>query len=453
MKEIQEKRLENELKFIKESSNEITKKIIKLNTNSEYQIEITIPPSLSKCSNDIKLLLLVSNNYPFNPPKLYFISKFSFPHLCDGRDVLEDILETTWLTQYKLIDIINKIPKFILDYTKSLNEGFLILAGNFYLGAKYDLDFLEKLPVFTKRVKEKEILFGKYVESNKLLVISDLYFCLYEIDKKNKNKGELTFWSNIKALITIKRIVKENICIFIWRNKFDNKKEHEIYIVIPHGEEVVNLMISKMESFGIKYNISQKTIGPKEGKLPSCDIEMVEKEIEEYEKKINQNDVSVEMVQYLILLYERAIEYYSAINNPRYEHFMKKTKECMNMNIMIDNLNKVNQSNENKTHTEDSVQKAEMNTTSKDNENNKQQIEDKKDNNNKEDKQKEKEDKNGQPLSSREKKPLMLENLPKETEDDNKPKSSRSLHVAMSNDEDDAPIDVGSGEDEEEEDD
>ena len=180
MKEIQEKRLENELKFIKESSNEITKKIIKLNTNSEYQIEITIPPSLSKCPNDIKLLLLVSNNYPFNPPKLYFISKFSFPHLCDGRDVLEDILETTWLTQYKLIDIINKIPKFILDYTKSLNEGFLILAGNFYLGSKYDLDFLEKLPVFTKRVKEKEILFGKYVESNKLLVISDLYFCLYQ---------------------------------------------------------------------------------------------------------------------------------------------------------------------------------------------------------------------------------------------------------------------------------
>ena len=453
MKEIQEKRLENELKFIKESSNEITKKIIKLNTNSEYQIEITIPPSLSKCPNDIKLLLLVSNNYQFNPPKLYFIYKFSFPHLCDWRDVLEDILETTWLTQYKLIDIINKIPKFILDYTKSLNEGFLILAGNFYLGSKYDLDFLEKLPVFTKRVKEKEILFGKYVESNKLLVISDLYFCLYEIDKKNKNKGELTFWSNIKALITIKRIVKENICTFIWRNKFDNKKEHEIYIVIPHGEEVVNLMISKMESFGIKYNISQKTIGPKEGKLPSCDIETVEKEIEEYEKKINQKDVSVEMVQYLILLYERAIEYYSAINNPRYEHFMKKTKECMNMNIMIDNVNKINPTNENKTHTEDSAQKSEVNTTNKNNENNKQQIEDKKNNNNKESKQKEKEDKNGQPLSSREKKPLILENLPKENEDDNKPKSSRSLHVAMSNDEDDAPIDVGSGEDEEEEDD
>ena len=51
------------------------------------------------------------------------------------------------------------------------------------------------------------------------------------------------------------------------------------------AEVLVNLILGKMECFGINYNISQRSLEPKEGKLPNCDIDMVEKEIEEIEKK------------------------------------------------------------------------------------------------------------------------------------------------------------------------
>jgi hypothetical protein len=32
-----------------------------------------------------------------------------------------------------------------------------------------------------------------------------------------------------------------------------------------------------MDNFGVKYNISQKKLGTKEGKLPICDIDLIEK--------------------------------------------------------------------------------------------------------------------------------------------------------------------------------
>jgi len=46
-----------------------------------------------------------------------------------------------------LIDIINKIPEFVKEFLNNLQEGVLILIGNYYLGDKYDLSFLESLPI------------------------------------------------------------------------------------------------------------------------------------------------------------------------------------------------------------------------------------------------------------------------------------------------------------------
>lgn len=432
MKDIQEKRLENEIKVVTESKSEI-KRTVKKISKDEYQIDITIPTTLTKNALDIELRMLIQKNYPFNPPKLFFITKFIFPHLADCRDVIEDVIGTIWQTQYRIEEIIEKIPKFIIEYSSSLEEGYLILAGNFYLGEKYDLSFIESLPVYTKRIKERELVNNKPCDINKVLMISDLYFCLFEVDKKNKNIGILTFWSNIKALITIRRIVKDNICIFVWRNKLEKKKLQEIKIIVQQGEELVNLILGKMECFGINYNISQRSLEPKEGKVPNCDIDMVEKQIEEIEKQVEGNDKpSLEIVQFLMMLYEKAVEYYSAINNPRYEHFTQKIQNCLKSQAMIDFINK------------EPEQKKEEKTT----------------NDIKEEPKKE-EIKEEEPTKKEEisipKIPLTSREDPEDRKDPDinigeQPKSSRSMHIAISNDDDDLPIEVNSDDDEDDDD-
>ena len=60
---------------------------------------------------------------------------------------MEDIIGQNWDVSLKLVDIINKIPEFTREFLKQLEEGVLVLVGNYHIGEKYDLSFLETLPV------------------------------------------------------------------------------------------------------------------------------------------------------------------------------------------------------------------------------------------------------------------------------------------------------------------
>ena len=205
-----------------------------------------------------------------------------------------------------------------------------------------------------------------------------------------------------------------------------------------------------MESFGVKYNISQKKVAPREGQIPTCDIDMIEKHIEDIEKQLSNNNIKGEGIQYLISLYEKAIEFYSAINNPRYEYFMKKTQECLKMQIMIDYMDKkVNESKNNNVNKESSIKM--KNEIQSDKVINKINIE--KSQSDQLNKKQSKEERITQPLSSRDTSKSTLEKIPIIETGNDKPKTSRSLHVAMSNDDDDNPIDLRSDEDDDDEED
>ncbi len=510
-----EKILEKELAQLDESKIGIQKNIIKL-TKFEYKIEITIPSNLTECPYNIELLLLIQKGFPKNPPKLFFKTNFTFPNLCDGRDFIEDVLGNSWSKDISLENMIGKIPQFIISYIQEINEGFFTLSGKYYLGDKYDLNFIEKLPVYSKRLKQRDNLGNKIIESNKLLMISDLYFCVFDIDNKNRNSGILSFYSNVKGLITIKRIIHENSIIFVWRNKLSFQKHYELNLVVPNNsEEIVHLILGKMDSFGINYNINRRNLEPKLGTIPNCDIETVEKKIEEIENKIredNINDTNLEDIQFLMSLYERAIEYYSAINNNRFEVINAKLQNLLKskkINEFID-LNKNNgiineekketkkkeiieEENKEKEIKEEEMKKEENKEENKKEENKKEENkkeeikkeENKKEENKKEEKKKEENKKEEKKKEETKKEEIKKEEIKKEEnkvenkekkkiENQNKdfsesslserdklktsqeekvkepPKTSRTLHVTLSNEDDDVPIDIGSDDDEEE---
>lgn len=307
MKEIQDKRLENELKsLMSEKTTEIKIDIDKDNRN-EYYIDITIPKLLSLEQMDINVLLIVKQNYPFTPPKLYFKTKHVFPHLSDGRDMAEDVLSCTWSPIFKLLDLIEKIPKFIIEYTNLLKQRCILLSGSYYLGEHYNINFLENLPVYSKRVRERVMIKGKPTDIAKLLLISDLYFCLYEIDKKNKGNAILTFWSHIKGLINIKILVNDNLCKFVWRNQLENQKLFELIIISENGEGIQTVLLQNNSKLGINYNVNRRSSEARTGSLPPTDIYIIEIQIEELEKEIRLKP-TIEKVKLLMTLFENVSE-------------------------------------------------------------------------------------------------------------------------------------------------
>jgi hypothetical protein len=122
----------------------------------------------------------------------------------------------------KLVDIADKIPEFLMDFVENLKDGNIYLSGSYCLGEKYDLSLLEQLPVHIQKVKERININGKDKDFSKILMVGDMFFCLFDQELWNKNNLQLTFWSNIRALITIKKTIQGEICRFFWKQKNKN---------------------------------------------------------------------------------------------------------------------------------------------------------------------------------------------------------------------------------------
>jgi ubiquitin-protein ligase len=71
MKDLQDKRIENELSLMQNSS--IPSKFKKINKD-EYNIEVTVPYKMIEselATNDIVFLIHVISNFPLNQPKVF----------------------------------------------------------------------------------------------------------------------------------------------------------------------------------------------------------------------------------------------------------------------------------------------------------------------------------------------------------------------------------------------
>ena len=317
---------------------QILKKI--LNYNKDYiELELSIPELLTQSKYPILFLLKVNMKYPKEEPELYCITKFSYPHIYDGRNLLKDVLKSQWSNDIHNLDlIINRIPRFIIEFNNSLEEGYLLLVGNYTIGHIYPLNRIQELPIFHKNVKQKEMIKNKITKKNKILTISDLSFCLYEKDTKKTVK--LTFQADLNNLITLKRNIQQNTILFIWKDKHKENEKIEIEIVTTETEEIKTTLLEKMELFGKEYNVSQKVIKKRMGKLPCNNIEHVEKQIENIEKQFNDNkNINMDLVHKLMTLYQTAVEYYSAINSPLFHNYTEKIKNLMEtkqINELID---------------------------------------------------------------------------------------------------------------------
>ena len=243
---------------------------------------------------------MINKDYPNKEPELYCLTEFSHPHLCDGRNLINDIINGEWnKKKLPLETLINKIPNFIIKFNELIQNDNTIIVGKYILKKMYKINFIKELPIF----------FHDKLNNNKILTISDISLCFFDLDKKNEGHCLLSSYIDIKDIIgIISKPNKKMITV-----KYKNKKTKSINIITPNYEEIQSILNEKMK-------IYQK----KSGKLPDIDIVKVEQEIEEKEKELNKQETNVDEVMNLMSLYQKAVEYYSAINDQKFIDFTNK---------------------------------------------------------------------------------------------------------------------------------
>ena len=319
-----------------------------INNNNEVLIAITINKSLIKFEKEpldiIRFILQIKSTYPETPPLLFCISRFCIPELCDGRDFLEDTLQMKWDKNNCFLKlIISQIPSFVQRYLNYINGNNVInniilrrkMFGKYYLDSIYETSIIKYIPyLYFNNISEVVSIEGKkmLLEDRKMLITDNflLLFCpknLYEIDKL-----KLVFVGPITSLLYIRQFYKDGIVLLKWiiKGKGLQNSNFTMQFKTQDGDYIVDTLIDNLSKRSIYFKVTNTINGniKREGTVPMVEINLVEEEIKNLEKKINNKEnITKESISILINLYEKAIQYYSALNNKRFEIFIKKIHE------------------------------------------------------------------------------------------------------------------------------
>ena len=233
----------------------------------------------------IEFLLIIDLYKPKFFPKLYCISPYCYPHFADGRDIFNELPSSKNPKRaFNFRNILSEILEFI---KANFKKGGLYFFGKHYLGGRYDLRMLKKgcdvKNIFN--VKESLVLNGKNIKLNRLVVLSDVYFLMFEQEKWYKNNLILIFWSSISNIQKIQKVKDNKMLILHWSQK--DKENFYMSLTLNQKDNFINILLDKMHQFGMAYDIKKMDeIREKE----SISINKKNKDDENENKKITNDN-------------------------------------------------------------------------------------------------------------------------------------------------------------------
>ena len=317
--------------------------LVETMTGFKYTIKIKIDPSLLDQNlvklidkdEDIIFILLIKYNHPFLPPLLFCLTKFSVPELSDGRDLLEEVLKSPWPIKRKklLKKVIRLIPQFLNNYLKTVTvDKSIKIIGKYYLDCTYELNILKLFPYLYLDDIFEIVPVGNdkrvFDDKRKIMITEGFILLFVEKSVFEINKQKLIFWGPIDSLSVIKQIQGKKIIELKWKAKKD--RTSLMRLKTEKCQQIFDILMDCLNKRKIEFKLANESYGAKRGELPKIDIAGVEQEISKLEIKIKikgKEGSNMENTVQLMNLYEKAVQYYSAVNDYRYQIYMRKTKK------------------------------------------------------------------------------------------------------------------------------
>ena len=232
-------------------------------SNDEYYLNIVFKKGYFQqkkenkrnIDNDLLFMLHLVHNFPINPPKLFCLTSLSHIgiEICDGKDILTDVISIEWNNKIEVVDIVIKISLFIEKMLKNSNNELFV--GKYFLNYEYDYNLLLKVPHQYFNNVEQIINKKNKLTEKRFLMLTSLFFLLfsYEVGYFNYSNLRLIFWGSVFSIYGIKR--KELILEF----EFSKNKNQRINLCLKtiEGEKIKNIFLYILKVRGVDYLIEE----------------------------------------------------------------------------------------------------------------------------------------------------------------------------------------------------
>jgi hypothetical protein len=251
---------------------------------------------------------------------------------------LTNIIKRSWSEDIPIVEIANAFPQF-------LNESHSNAAvGRFHLGHCMSLktwDSKENMKLFN--CQEIDPQNPKFFRDRALVVTHSMILQL-ETNSSYPDLAHLVSYASLFSLLTVKVAKSDHKKLtFEWRIP-EGVSALAQQFRINEAEEFIRLLLNNSERLGITFD--RKNLRPQPSisedevtaqALKKIKIQEIMDGIVKFEVAI-QDDMNKENVDKLIDLYQRAIEYYSALNDPKFETYLQKVRKLLSDEVVLDVL-------------------------------------------------------------------------------------------------------------------
>lgn len=260
----------------------------------------------------------LSSKYPAVPPRVVCTTMTPFPSISDGRDLLSQILE--WNPSLNCANIIESVPGFLDSHQ------FPTEVGEFRVNTVFPVDIWTKQEGMNWVYCTEVDPCNEKLRRNRIVVITHSKFLMFHPLEK-ENLAILVFWADLYGISEIKRSkTSDDLFLIEWKSEISESNNCQLFKT-TQSKALILLISENLQKLG---SIVQGSF--------SIDIQENEDKYKLYEvlSKIEKSErvletvIDDEKIYCLIGLYQKAVEYFSAENDPRYEIYLSKLHKLLN---------------------------------------------------------------------------------------------------------------------------
>lgn len=236
-----------------------------------------------------------------------------YPSIADGRDLLNFITgNDEWSPLVKIANIILKLPETVRNLFKNP------IGGSFVLGNLYDITFWSSSDDYFIRKVNEIIPSTEQQIRQRILILTDNAFLLFEPDKNNCECGTLVAWGFLESLLAVE-LINDDTVTLQWNPKDDLKKAWKQLFEVEDGTQLVNEITNRMKKLDkVKVTEGKRTLLSEEEvtskAVSDIDISEINNNIALCESSL-ESELTLSKFQTLMVLYQKVFSYDAILGN------------------------------------------------------------------------------------------------------------------------------------------